>query len=284
MKPKFYTIQVPDSFSKEGQHKLAITEWGDSTNPNILVCVHGLTRNARDFDYIAQSMASHYRVICPDMPGRGRSPWLPDKAHYNYGTYIADTLSMMDKLAITQCDWLGTSMGGLIGMMIGAEFPALIRKMVINDIGPFIPGKALRRIRKYVAITPHFDDLDAAETHLRTILTAFGIKKPEHWQHITLHSTQKHPEGGYKLAYDPQIAYALGEIDELDDVDLWPVWNQLVHPRLVLRGSISDTLLSDTANQMQEHPDVTLVEFDLIGHAPTLMDTHQITPIRDWLL
>lgn len=288
MLPRFCTFQVPDLDSPQGSHLLAYTEWGDPENPNVLVCVHGLTRNGRDFDFLATSLEKDYRIICPDMPGRGRSEWLIDPSKYNYSTYITDITALLDSLDAKQVDWVGTSMGGLIGMFIAAGMPNRIRKLVVNDVGPLIPGKALKRIHKYVSISPTFQTLLDAEKHLRTILAPFGITHDSHWNHITEHSIMKREDGKIGLAYDTRIIAGFQKENgggEFDDVDLWEVWEKITHPTLLLRGAKSDTLLEETAKRMQQSgPKAQFIEFAGIGHAPALMESGQIGVIKEWLL
>ncbi len=280
---------ISDREATGGSRRLAYTEWGDSGNPDILVCVHGLTRNSRDFDYIAESLQSDYRVIAIDMPGRGRSDWLNDKTRYNYATYIADIQSLMQSLEIKQADWLGTSMGGLIGMVLSASAPGFIQRMVMNDVGPYLSGKALQRIQKYVSIQPRFSTLKEVENHLRTVLAPFGINDDTHWHHIVEHSAMIQDDGTLRLAYDADIvkAFAAPKDDgTVDDVDLWPIWEQVKVPLLLVRGETSDILTRETADKMVQSKgsNIDFVEFPGIGHAPALMETTQIRAIKDWLL
>lgn len=288
MFPRFHECSIPDIFSPKGHHTLAYTEWGEADNPNILICVHGLTRNGRDFDFLAYSLENHYRILCPDMPGRGRSEWLTDTTQYNYATYIADSLALLDTLGITKVDWLGTSMGGLIGMFIAATAPERIRRLVINDVGPFIPGKALQRINKYVGVNPSFRTVLEVENHLRTTLAPFGITHPSHWDHIAEHSAMKRADGTLGLAYDPGIVNAFqGENggEGFNDVDLWHIWEKITQPSLILRGEMSDILLAETALRMQQSgPNAVFVEFPRVGHAPALMEPGQIAAIKEWLI
>ena len=271
-----------------GFHCIAYTEWGDSANSNVLICVHGLTRNSRDFDHLATALEGHYRILCIDVAGRGKSQWLKEAAHYNYGTYVADIIALLTHLHITKVDWVGTSMGGLIAMVLAASYPGLIRKLVLNDIGPFIPAATLKRIGTYVSITPQFIDLGGVERHLRGILAPFGITDDAHWRHLAEHSALKRDDGKYILAYDPAIASAFerpsGE-GEIVDIDLWSLWEKITCETLVLRGALSDALLAETAATMKTTgPKAELVEFPGIGHAPALMDEGQITIVKSWLL
>lgn len=269
------------------RHRIAYTEWGDPNNDRILMCVHGLTRNARDFDFLAQALSPYYRVICIDVAGRGRSEWLSDSRLYNYGTYINDILCLFQHLNIERVDWVGTSMGGLIGMIMSAEYPHLIGKMVLNDIGPFVSKEPLKRIARYISTTPEFADLEQAEKHLRTKLAPFGISKDEHWRYITLHSVISRQDGSLILAYDPLVSkeFIGASIDNIKDIDLWPVWEKITISPLIIRGGESDILTKDVANKMlASKQDSKLVEFSGIGHAPALMDDYQINTIKEWLV
>ena len=284
--PQLHTLTVKDNFSPQAAHTIAYTEWGDANNPHVLFCVHGLSRNSRDFDILAEVMQEDYRIICPDMPGRGRSEWLNDPLAYNYATYVADCLSLLNTLGIRQVDWLGTSMGGLIGMLVAIQTPERIRKLILNDVGPHLPVPALKRIQKYVGLDPRFKTLKEVEQHLRVVMAPFGIKEDAHWRHIAEHSSMVREDGLRSLAYDPAIVQAFQQDnmgEEAKDVELWHIWEQITQPTLVIRGEKSDILLSATAEKMQATgPKAQLIEFSGIGHAPALMDMAQIAAIHEW--
>ena len=269
---------------KHGFHRIHYTEWGAADNPRVLMCVHGLTRNGRDFDSFAAAMSSDYRVICPDIIGRGCSDWLEDKSEYSYPQYLADMTALIARSGVTQVDWLGTSMGGLIGMLLAAQPRSPIRHLVVNDVGPLIPHVALQRIAAYVGQAPDFPDLVTAEAYVRQVAAPFGPLNDAQWHHLTVHTMQQRADGRYAFAYDPGIAQAFREASQAD-VDLWPVWEQLDLPILVIRGAESDVLRHADAVAMTERgPGSDLIEFAGVGHAPVLMDPAQITPVRDWLL
>jgi pimeloyl-ACP methyl ester carboxylesterase len=287
-------IQVPE---KSTFRKLAYTQWGDEKNEKVLFCVHGLSRNGRDFDYLAKELAADYRVICMDVVGRGKSDWFEKKSKYNYRTYVADVFALVDELGIKKVDWVGTSMGGIIAMAVAVMRPLLINKLVLNDIGPFVPGEALDRIVEYVNKAPLFNSREEAEAALKARMTTFGIKKEEHWQHIFTHSVE--PIGDkFRFAYDPKIvkkpfillrvlAHFLhpSKWRKMPDVKLWLLWKAIYCPILLLRGEISDILLPDTVQKMQEQkPSMQVVEFKGIGHAPMLMEIEQIEVVKKWLL
>jgi len=269
----------PDSF-----HRFHYVEWGEPANPKVLVCVHGLTRNGRDFDYLAAALEADYRVICPDVVGRGRSEWLPHKANYGYPLYLADMTALLARSGAEQLDWVGTSMGGLIGMFLAAQPGTPIRKLVMNDVGPYIPKLGLERIAAYVGKPMRFGDLAEMERYLRVIAAPFGPLSDDQWRHLTVHSARQLENHEYTFAYDPGIAEPF-KTAEIQDIDLWTVWDAVRSPVLVLRGTESDVLTHADAEAMsQRGPRARLVEFTGIGHAPALMAEAQIAVVRDWLL
>ncbi len=270
--------------SAGGFHRLAYTEWGAPHGTRVVVCVHGLTRNGRDFDALAGALAEEgFRVVCPDVVGRGRSDRLADPGGYGYPQYLADMATLIARLNVEALDWVGTSMGGLIGMMLAAQAKTPLRRLVINDVGPFIPRAALRRIGDTLGRDPLFGDLAAAEAYFRAVHAPFGALTDLQWRHLTEQSLVA-AEGGYRLAYDPAIA-APFQGEDLEDVDLWPLWDAIGGPVLVLRGAESDLLLSETAAEMAERgPKAEVVEIPGCGHAPALMDEGQLAIVRDWLL
>ena len=271
--------------SAGGFHRLAYVEWGAAKPDRTALCVHGLTRSGRDFDALAGALARDgLRVACPDVVGRGRSDRLADPAGYGYPQYLADMNALIARLDAPQVDWIGTSMGGLIGMMLAAQPNTPLRRLVINDVGPFIPKAALARIGEYVGRDPRFADLAAAEAYLREIHAPFGALTDQQWRHLTEHSVAAAEGGGYRLAYDPAIAAPFRDA-EPEDVDLWALWDLIAIPVLVLRGAESDLLPAETAAEMAARgPRAEVAEIPGCGHAPALMDEHQIALVRDWLL
>lgn len=268
--------------SPAGFHNVAYTEWGDPMASRTIICCHGLTRNGRDFDALAALLAKHARVICPDIVGRGHSDWLRDPAHYAYPQYCADMNALIARLDVAELDWVGTSMGGLIGMTLAAQANTPIRRLVINDVGPFVPKTALLRISDYVGLDNRFSSLAAVETHLRKVLAPFGALTDAQWQHLVTHGHRQRPDGTFGLAYDPAIAVNVKAA--VQDWDLWPVWDRIAIPTLVLRGADSDLLLPQTAEDMtQRGPRAKLVTWPGMGHAPALMAPDQIGLIEEWL-
>lgn len=274
------TLDCPNPGGK-GTHQMAYVDWQSPTAKKTMVCVHGLTRNGRDFDYLAQEIGKDYRVLAPDMAGRGKSEWLKDKSSYHYGTYVADMITFFDKLQLKDVSWVGTSMGGLIGMVMAATYPEYVKKLVMNDIGPFIPESALKRLGEYVGKEVSFDTIEDAEKYMEAILAPWGITDRWHWRHIAEDSFRP-AAGKLVLNYDPDIKQAFFAVD--GDLDMWDLWAQVKCPVLVLRGGNSDLLTSATAERMKNsRPNVEVVEFPNIGHAPALMAKDQISKVKAWL-
>lgn len=277
MQIKTFDAQNPDG---NGTHKVSYTMWG-AEHKNFVVCVHGLTRNGRDFDFVAKRLAKNFCVICPDMPGRGNSDWLPDYGWYTNEVQIADTLSLMNSLDAENYHWIGTSMGGLMGMIVGALQPHLLRKMVINDIGAFIGKDGMRRIKGYVKDEILFDNRDHAEDRFREIFESFHIETEEQWQHMFEHGLRETADGRFSFNHDPAMGKAfVGE----QDFDLWRLWNAGKAETLLLRGGLSDIFPRDVAEKMAERKGVSLIEFPRFGHVPPLMNDEQISVVEDFLL
>ena len=265
--------------------RLAFEEWGDAAAPPVL-CVHGLTRNGRDFDALAQTLAGSHRVICPDLPGRGNSEWLDDPMLYqaqHYVTALAHLLAWIGR----DVAWIGTSLGGICGMVIAATDAAPVNRLVLNDVGPFIPAEALRRIRDYMVASANspmmrnFPDIDAIERHLRIVHAPFGPLSDEHWAHLARNSARTLPDGRFAMHYDLRIAEPLRGHDPVD-VDMWAFWDRIRVPRMVIRGQTSDILLPETLARM-EASGAEAYEVPLTGHAPALLDPLQIEAIRSFL-
>ncbi len=289
------------SKSDPNTHRMAYWQWGDERNPRILLCVHGLSRQGRDFDTLARQLSAHYQVICPDVVGRGQSDWLADPAGYQVFTYVGDMVALMQQLrAQVQAtepltvDWVGTSMGGLIGLGFSSLPPqasgARIRKFVLNDVGPRLRIEALTRIGEYLGQPLRFDSEQQAADYLWTISTGFGPHTPEQWLALSRPLLKPAPDGqGLVLHYDPNIATPFksmtAESATSGEAALWQVYEALTSDVLLLRGKNSDLLDAETAKAMTERgPKARLVEFDGVGHAPTLITEPQIEPIRQFLL
>ena len=284
VQPEQKQINIPDDFSKKGYHTLSYVVWGDPSNHKTLVCVHGLTRNSRDFDYLAQSALKDYCVMAIDVAGRGKSEWLEDYSQYNYQRYTLDMLYLMDTLGLKNVHWLGTSMGGIIGMMVASLKPERIEKMVLNDIGAVVLGKAIERIMEYVRKDIEFQSLKELKQYMQSIFSGFGIAEDEHWNHMVKHSHIRTESEGYRLAYDPKIAQAIIETtsDVYDDMNLWELWHQVQQPVFIIRGDESDILSKDVMQEMCKRDHVDSIEINNIGHAPALMEPSQISSVLDW--
>ena len=274
--------------SPSGFHKIAYVDWGPLDNTRPVICVHGLTRQGRDFDYlVAELVISGRRVICPDLPGRGRSDWLTNPNDYSLPQYCSDMNALLARLDVEQVDWVGTSLGGLIGMVL-AGFPgSIIQSLVINDIGPYVSSIGLRRIGQYMGNMPaSFATIEDAEQYLRTVLAPYGYLVDEHWRHLTLHSVRPDDEhqGSYNLRCDPAIAKAFGTPWFYPALDLWKYWEAIKIPTLVLRGANSDLLSRDLALEMQRrNRRADIFQFDNCGHVPPLMTADQISVVTRFL-
>ena len=263
---------------------MAYVEWGDTANDRVLLCVHGLTRNGRDFDFLARALADGWRVVCPDVAGRGRSERLAHAEDYALPTYAADMLTLIAHLGVAQVDWVGTSMGGLIGMLMAGQPGSPIRRMVLNDVGPVVPADAMRRIGEYVGRAPAFASRAEAERYVRLVCAPFGRLEEAQWQHLVEHGTRRREDGGYELVYDPAIGEPFRTLAQAGDIDLWPVYEAIRCPVLVLRGADSDVLTHETLAAMaQRGPRARTAEFVHVGHAPALMAPDQIAVVRAFL-
>lgn len=279
MRRDFVNVLRPTGF-----HAMSYTEWGDPANPEVVICVHGLTRNGRDFDPLAESLSPRYRVLCPDVLGRGASDRLPDPSGYAYPFYLSDMAALIARAGVGDVKWVGTSMGGLIGMMLAAQKGTPVARLVVNDVGPFIPSAALRRIASYVGVKQSFASLAELESHLRRVHAPFGPLTDSEWSHLAAHSHWSGPDGWLTLAYDPQIAVPFADPATIADVDLWPVWDMISCPVLAVRGMESDLLTAETFADMQRRgPRAEGLELAGIGHAPALMAPDQIAAIAAFL-
>lgn len=274
--------QVP-VLGPHGFYRMAYREWGDRHNPRVLVCVHGVTQNSRHFDYLAAALSQQWRVVCPDIPGRGESDYLPVKADYVFPTYLGAFSALIARLGVERVSYLGTSMGGIIGMYAASQPNSPIERLILNDVGPLIPGKAANVVAAYLGADPRFPDLAAAEAALRARGNGQGIRRPEHWRHLAEITTRPAEDGGLRYNYDIGIAEPYRGIYFVDWT-CWSVWDAIPCPTLVLRGAESDLLLPETAGEMTRRgPQADLVTIAGCGHAPALMEEDQIAIVRGWL-
>jgi pimeloyl-ACP methyl ester carboxylesterase len=272
--------------SKSGFHDIAYVEWGSPTSRTPVVCVHGLTRQGRDFDYLAARLAAGgRRVVCPDLVGRGKSGRLRNPDEYALPQYCADMNVLIARLGTDQVDFVGTSLGGLIGIVL-AGFPGTpIRRIVINDIGPLVPWAGLMRIGRYVADMPAaFAEIEDAERYLREVLAPFGALPDAHWRHLARHSVAWNAdEQRFVMLCDPKIIRAFGNPWHYS-LDLWKYWNAIEIPILVIRGIESDLLPAPLAREMERrNPRASFHEIADCGHAPALMSEDQIEVVADFL-
>ena len=294
--PTLNFVDCPDA---SGGHRMAYWQWGQADAGHVIVCAHGLSRQGRDFDVLAQALVERFggnvRVICPDVVGRGRSDWLKDPAMYQIPTYAGDMLALVAQVKPTTLDWVGTSMGGLIGMVIcgqpGLPLPVSVRKLVLNDVGPALQWQALQRIGQYLGNAPRFASLEQAAQAMWVISTGFGPHTPEQWLALSKHMVKPmtDEQGGVALHYDPAIAVPFRSITQEAAVQgeaaLWQIHDKIKAQTLLLRGANSDLLSRDTAQAMTERGlKARLVEFEGVGHAPTLIAPDQVQVVTDFLL
>jgi pimeloyl-ACP methyl ester carboxylesterase len=271
---------------------MAYWEWGDAANPRVLVCVHGLTRQGRDFDTLARAMAGEFRVVCPDVIGRGRSSWLRNPASYAIPQYVADMVTLLARLDAAELSWVGTSMGGLIGMGLAGLDGSPVGRLVLNDVGPTIEYAALQRIGTYVGMPARWASLEEAAESLRQISLGFGPHTREQWLALSGPQVVVDPDGDgtiLKPHYDPAIAVPFKavtpELAAAGEAQLWQSYDRVRCPTLVLRGAESDLLSPETARRMAERgPRARVHEFAGVGHAPTLVQPEQVAVVREFLL
>lgn len=271
------------NLNSHGLHRVHYTEWG-TPNARPLICVHGLSRNGRDFDTLAHALSQKgYWVICPDMAGRGLSDWLLNPADYDLQQYLHDILALLARLQVEQVDWLGTSMGGLIGIALSSLANSPIKRLILNDIGPDISNDGIRNIKTYLtAKALSFTSLDQAEQYFRKSLQGFGAMTDEQWRHLTKCSIKPTPTGGYTLRCDPNIR--IPDFTATDQQQLWHSWQQVRCPTLLIRGEHSDILSPQTVLKMQQHHrHLTFHEILEVGHAPSLATPEQIELVEQWL-
>ena len=254
-----------------------------------MVCVHGLTRNARDFDFLARRLAAKgMRVIAPDLPGRGKSDWVPTATDYATPLYLSAMSTVIARSGAGAVDWIGTSLGGHVGMEMAALPGNPIRRLLLNDFGARVGGVALQRISSYMKVKRRFAGVEELEAHLRSIHEPFGHLTDAQWRHMAEHSAVKTEEGDYRQHYDPGIGRAFSW-PIMVDIALWNIWDQVACPVLILRGEDSDLLHASTVREMQKRGIagknglVRAVEVREVGHAPALMNDAQISLVEEFL-
>lgn len=288
--PRLHHVPCLDT---QGLHRVAYWEWGDPSNPRVLVCVHGLTRQGRDFDVLAAAMSDRYRVVCPDIAGRGESDWLANPMEYSIPRYVADMVTVLARVNAETVHWVGTSMGGLIGMGVAAlgsgSAPSPISRLVLNDVGPVLEPKAIARIGAYLGLPMRWDSAEEAADYLLTISKGFGPHTREQWLALTRPMLRPAEDGGVRMHYDPALAapfkVATPETAAAGEIALWRAYDAIGCPTLLLRGADSDLLTADTAQAMAARgPRAHLHQFDGVGHAPTLVAGDQVRVVREFLL
>ncbi len=284
-----------------GGHRMAYWQWGDASAPHLVICVHGLSRQGRDFDVLARALVARadgrLRVVCPDVAGRGRSDWLKDPMGYQIPQYAADMLALLaqvhQQVAVETLDWIGTSMGGLIGLVVCGQadlpLPAKVRRLVLNDVGPVIQWSALQRIGQYLGDTGHFSSVQEAADAMWAVSTTFGPHTPAQWLALSQAMVRPLPDGGLTLHYDPAIAVPFRAVTEASaaegEATLWRLYDAVRCQTLLLRGAQSDLLSAETARDMTlRGPRARLVEFEGVGHAPTLVAEDQVDAVASFTL
>lgn len=290
---------VPGGEDGVTQHRVGYWEWnqtGQVDHPHVIVCVHGLTRQGRDFDVLAQALSHHARVICPDIAGRGQSDWLADPMAYGVPQYAFDMLVLLTQVhaqyPIAQLDWVGTSMGGLIGMAVAGTpdlaLPVPIRRLLLNDVGPRLEWSALQRIGTYVGQSPRFASVEEGAAWLRVQSADFGPHTDAQWLALSEPMLRPGPEGGFVLHYDPKIAVPMQGMTQEQVVQgealLWSLYDAITAQTLVLRGAKSDLLTAQTVQEMaQRGPKAHSVTLEGVGHAPTLVQPEQVALVKEFL-
>jgi len=273
--------------NSQGFHQLHYTDWGDPANPRVVICAHGLTRNCRDFDTLAAALQNDLRVVSVSIAGRGLSDWLPNKEDYNYPQYMADMTALIARVTASgaqDISWVGTSMGGMLGMLLAARPNTPISRLVLNDVGTIIPKASMERIGTYVGKSPLFKTYAEIEQYVRMVSAPFGPLTDVQWQHLTKTNSRQNDDGSWGMNYDPGIALPFQKALK-NDIVLWPYYDAVRCPTLLLRGEKSDLLLRDTALEMTKRgPKPKLMEFAGIGHAPALMADDQVAAVRGFLL
>jgi pimeloyl-ACP methyl ester carboxylesterase len=268
--------------SAHGFHRVVYYEWGEHQNPNVVVCVHGIGRNGRDFDVLGEALADTHRVLAPDMPGRGASEWLREPMDYVAPTYLATLTALIAASGAPEVAWVGTSMGALLGIMAAALPGTPVSRLVVNDAGPVIEPAALARIGQYFGTDPTFATYDEFKAYVRQISAPFGPLTDEQWEHLVRTNSRRRTDGRWGVGYDPAIAVPFRAHPA--PANLWPLWDAIACPTLVLRGAESDLLSHATAHAMsQRGPRARVVEFAGIGHAPMLLARDQVDSVVDFL-
>ncbi len=283
------THKIVQCLSPAGLHNMAYREWGDPHNPNVLLCIHGITRVSGDFDQLARALCDTYRVVCPDVVGRGRSGWLRDPQYYVVPQYVSDMVTLLARLNAETADLVGTSMGGLIGLVLASLPNNPVRKLVLNDVGPKLDLEAMARIGECIGADMRFNTFDEAATYIRSISASFGGHTETEWRKLAADVLRQDQDGTWIRHYDLKLAVQFilttGDAFKVSEALLWAAYNAISCPTLLLRGAQSDLLSLDVAQIMTQcGSKAKLVEFAGVGHAPTLLHVDQIEVVRDFLI
>lgn len=280
---------------------MAYASWGPANAAHVVFCVHGLTRQGRDFDILAQALVAAaeaaqlppIRVICPDVVGRGRSDWLPDPMGYQFPQYASDMAVLIQSLnsqhPIERLDWVGTSMGGVIGMLLAAqELPVPIRNLVLNDIGPPVSWKSIQFMQTYVGEVGRFASVQDAANAMWEVSKSFGPHTPAEWLALSQHMVKRLDDGAYCLHYDPQLRVPIRAVTEeatkAGEATLWQIYDAVRCKTLLIHGAQSELLSVDAVKAMtQRGPRVQVATLEGVGHAPTLTHQDQIDIVLAFL-
>ena len=301
IEPTLNYVTCPGAAAQGGAtHRMAYWEWnhtGNPKHPHVIVCVHGLTRQGRDFDVLARQLGRHARVICPDVVGRGHSDWLAEPMHYGVPLYTNDMVALLQQVhqeaAIQRLDWVGTSMGGLIGMSMAGNvalpLPTPVHKLLLNDVGPVLEWSGLERIAAYVGQSVCFESEQQAADALRLLSAGMGPHSPKEWLDLSLPMLRRVEGGGFGLHYDPAIAQPLKAMTQAQAVRgaevLWRWYDAIQAQTLLVRGAESDLITANTASAMQVRgPLAQWVDLEGVGHAPTFVADDQVAIARNFLL
>jgi pimeloyl-ACP methyl ester carboxylesterase len=282
-------IKSVQCLSPAGLHKMAYKQWGDPANPKVLVCVHGVTRVSDDFDNMARALCDEYRVVCPDVVGRGRSDWLHDPQYYVIPQYVSDMVTLLARLDAETVHWFGTSMGGLIGMGVASLHDSPIRKLLLNDVAPTLHPAALTRIGEYIGQDVRFPDVDQAAQYIKAISLTFGPHTDEEWRKLATDVLRQDKDGQWIRHYDLKLSVpfkaATPESTKQAEAMLWAAYDRIACPTLLVRGAESDLVTPEVAKAMAARgPKAKVVELQGVGHAPTFMHADQIAIARSFFL